>query len=46
MVRVVIKIRVTIRETIMVNTTQTLTLTHNPNPPNQAVENCRYPEQA
>ena len=30
----------------MVNTRQTLTLTHNPNPPNQAVENCRYPKQA
>ena len=37
MVRVVIKVRVSVRETIMVNTTQNLTLTHNTNPPNQVL---------
>ena len=37
-VRVVIKVTVRVRETIMVNTTQTITLTHNPNPPNQTVD--------
>ena len=34
MVRVVIKATVSVRGTVMVNT-KTLTLTHNPNPPNQ-----------
>ena len=35
MVRVVIKFGVSVTETVMVNTTQTLTLSHNPNPPTQ-----------
>ena len=42
-VRVVVKVRGKVRETVTVNTT--LALNHKPNPPNQTVETGRCPEQ-